>query len=68
MPNYIINKKPDEHNYNELHRSTCAYLPDEKNQVSIGWFATNKEAKAYAIAQGWNADGCWHCCSDIHRG
>lgn len=69
MPNYIINKNADENNMNEVHRTTCAHLPYPVNQVPLGFFNTNKEALAYAKRMGWNnADGCKHCCPDIHHG
>lgn len=68
MPYYLVNKKKDEHNLNEVHQTTCAWRPALENQVTLGYFATNKQAVAYAKSQGWNADGCYHCCRDAHHG
>ncbi|MBR1534510.1 MAG: hypothetical protein IJ639_09095 [Ruminococcus sp.] len=69
MPYYLINKKPDERNLNEIHQTTCIWKPDVSNQVSLGYHSSNKQALEYAKSQGWNrADGCFYCCPDIHHG
>jgi hypothetical protein len=69
MPYYLINKKADEHNLNEVHQTTCPWKPAAINQEPLGYFYSNKEAVAYAKSIGWtHADGCYHCCRDAHHG
>lgn len=69
MPYYVINRNKDEHNKNELHQTTCSWKPEVANQVNLGYHSTNKDALDYAKSIGWNnADGCYHCCPDIHHG
>ena len=52
MPYYLINKKPDERNLNEIHQTTCVRKPDVSNQVSLGYHSANKQALEYAKSQG----------------
>ncbi len=69
MPNYIINRNKDDNGYNEIHDTTCKHLPALQNQVNLGWYLNSKEALSAAKTLGWkDADGCYHCCNEIHKG
>ncbi len=69
MNNYIINKNTDNNGYNEIHKSTCNYLPYSHNQHSLGFHFSDADALSYAKSIGYNkADGCKHCCPSINKG
>lgn len=67
MPYYIINKNQDANECNEVHTTTCDYLPLVQNQISLGWHSDEHDAVKYAKNCGWyNADGCYYCCNKEH--
>mgnify|MGYP000894725497 CR=1 FL=1 len=69
MPNYIINKNTDNNGYNEVHTTDCGHAPAVYNQDSLGWFSNAKPAVSHAKNNGYpNADGCYYCCEEAHRG
>lgn len=69
MANYIINKNTDNNGKNEVHNTSCEHLPLLQNQVSLGWHANANAAVTYAKSIGWNnADGCYYCCNEAHKG
>ncbi len=69
MPDYIINKEKTDGMYNEVHTTFCGHLPAVYNQVSLGWHADAVDAVKYAQRNGYpQADGCYYCCSEAHRG
>lgn len=69
MPNYLLNKEKTDGRYNEVHTTSCNYLPTIYNQIDLGWHVNAKEAVSYAIRIGYeSADGCFYCCKDEHRG
>ena len=66
---YLINKNSDDNGRNEVHKTSCSYLPEQKNQISLGSHASDENALAYAKLLGWKtADGCYYCCPRIHKG
>ena len=66
---YIINSNKDEKGLNEVHKTDCSRLPLPQNRVDLGYFSDAIEAVNYAKNHGWpNADGCWYCSSEAHRG
>ena len=69
MAYYIINKNTDNNGRNEGHNTSCEYLPLPQNQVSLGLNTSASAAVAYAKSIGWNnADGCYYCCNEAHKG
>lgn len=69
MSNYIINRRADEKELNEVHTTTCNHLPESSNCVGLGYHANELEAVSYAKQNGWkNADGCYYCCRIAHSG
>lgn len=71
MKQYYVNKN-SRYNpgfNNEVHTSTCQYLPLEINRQYLGEFANGVLAVQKAKQIGYlNADGCWLCCPEAHRG
>ena len=52
---------------NEVHCEGCAYLSIATNVKYLGIFASSKEAIAAAkVYYPRTADGCAHCCPEIH--
>lgn len=69
MANYIVNRNQDFKGYNEVHITSCGHLPETQNQVQLGWFSDAKGAVSHAQAMGYpNADGCYYCCIEAHKG
>ncbi len=69
MPDYIINREKTDGRYNEVHTTFCQHRPDVCNQVSLGWHANAVDAVAFARRNGYpDADGCYFCSSEAHRG
>lgn len=63
---FYVNKYAQPTGEHEVHRSNCAWLPDEENRIYLGDFATSqaavKEARKYYSC----VDGCKHCCPESH--
>ena len=69
MANYVLNKNSDSNGRNEVHTTTCSYVPLLQNQVSLGWHTNGVSAVNYAKSIGWkNSDGCYYCCKEAHNG
>lgn len=70
MPEYLYNVNVDENGNHEVHTTNCNYLPSVLNQKSLGWHTDCKEAISYAkrVTGRPNFDGCFHCCSECHKG
>ena len=69
MYTYYINLNKDSKGHNEVHKSTCSYLLIAKNIRILGNFANAIHAVAYAKTHGFpDADGCYYCCQEAHRG
>jgi len=50
----------------EIHRSNCIYVKNP-NIIFLGSFNSSQDAIVYAILGGKsNADGCAHCCPELH--
>ena len=68
MNKYIINRNKDNKGYNEVHTTSCPFKPESYNQVELGYFSNAIEAVKHAKLLGYNADGCFYCCKEAHRG
>lgn len=71
LKHYYLNTNTSTNpNYNnEVHSETCPKMPYPANRVYLGLFANGREAVAAAIRKGYrNADGCYYCCPEAHRG
>ncbi len=70
MPYYYANINADEKGLNEVHTSTCAWLPSESNRATIGQYDNCRLAIA-AMKQAnpsHKFDGCKHCSPSCHTG
>lgn len=67
---YYINKnRSNPGNNNEVHTEVCRYLPEPRNREYLGVFSNGDTAVRYAKSIGYyNADGCFYCCREAHRG
>ena len=68
LPRYFANRVKHDGKYNEIHLSTCSYLPQPTNQVDLGYHSTYSDAKEKAKRLGLNPDGCAHCLNHVHHG
>jgi len=66
MNNYYMNKNSQSNGDNEVHKSTCAWLPHETNRLYLGLFSDCKQAIKKALAYDKDADGCKHCSPACH--
>lgn len=69
MPDYCVNKNAQDNGDHEVHdlSTTKGCLPNEENQLALGWFsdcfgAVEKAKKTYPDT----ADGCEKCCKPCH--
>ena len=63
---YYVNKNTDAQGNHEVHRESCAYLPQPTNREYLGYFSNSHDAVYKAKQQYPTADGCWHCCPESH--
>lgn len=67
MKYYILNSLAQPNGDHEVHNATCTYLPELKNQISLGYCHDDFEALMKARQCFAKADGCAFCCPGIHR-
>lgn len=64
MGTYYLNKDT-RHNPNcdnEVHLSTCKFMPSDENKLYLGVFSNGVQAVQHAKMLGYDkADGCIHC-------
>ena len=66
MDHYYLNRNPQAEGEREVHISTCSFLPDQKNQIDLGYFTHCSEAMKEAKKHYINVDGCYYCCRACH--
>lgn len=65
---YAVNLTPDEKGYNEVHETSCSHAKSIRNFELLGCFTDEIKAVENAKARGYNADGCYYCCRNAHKG
>lgn len=66
---YYVSTQTDNPNHNhEVHRETCWKLPNAEHRIYLGVFTSSQSALEAAKKHYSDADGCVHCCPEIHRG
>ncbi|GHB71052.1 hypothetical protein GCM10008107_20700 [Psychrosphaera saromensis] len=73
MPQYIVNKNPDNKGLHEVHAlNSCVShnYPNTSNQVDLGFHINCYLAIAYAkvLYPSSKFDGCFYCANDCHTG
>ena len=71
MSNFIVNSNAQPNGDHEVHDlyGGCSYLPDQKNQVSLGWHSDCYGAVREANNRGYSpANGCYYCARPCHTG
>lgn len=63
---FYVNKKAQPTGEHEVHRETCAWLPDTENRQYLGDFLTSQQAVKEAQKYYDEVDGCKHCCPESH--
>ena len=63
---FYVNKNAHPNGDHEVHRSTCAWLPDVENRIYLGDFATSQAAVREARKYYTRVDGCCFCCPESH--
>lgn len=64
---FYVNRNAQPNGDHEVHRSTCAWLPDPQNRLYLGDFLYSSQALAAAKRYYTRADGCAYCCPEIHH-
>ena len=64
MPNYYVNRRPQENGDHEVHTEKCEYLPAER--VYLGHFASCEDATLRAREQFRQVNGCMWCSLPCH--
>ena len=67
MKHYYVNSVPQPNGDHEVHCEGCLWMPSINNRIYLGYFASSKEALAAAKWRYSSADGCMHCCPEIHK-
>ncbi len=67
MTDYFVNKNAQPiSGDNEVHKDSCARLPNAENRISLGKFYTCQMAVVEAQKHYANADGCAICSPECH--
>ena len=64
---FYVNTNAQPNGDHEVHRSTCAWLPDVENRIYLGDFATSQAAVREARKYYSQVDGCYYCCPESHK-
>ena len=70
MARFIINKNPQTNGDHEVHdvNNNCSYMPNNENQIDLGYHTTCREAVADAKRR-WPSNrinGCYYCSNPCH--
>ncbi len=80
MPYYCLNENENDTGKHQVHRldqhlqedgsfDYCRWLPDEENQIELGFHFSCKTAVDQAKYEHFqNSDGCFYCCHECHEG
>lgn len=63
---FYVNKNAQPNGDHEVHRSSCAWLPDVTNRIYLGDFSTAQAAVREARKYYAQVDGCYYCCPEVH--
>ena len=68
MAYYCVNKNAQSNGDHEVHNisSTCAFLPDAANRLSLGNHLTCTTAVTKARQSYSKANGCYYCATACH--
>jgi len=70
MPNFILNKNQQPNGDYEVHNTTtgCSYMPDQSNQIALGWHSDCHSAVNLAknTYRNTRINGCYWCCPVCH--
>jgi hypothetical protein len=67
MDYYYVNRNAQASGEHEVHKNTCANLPDTRNLIGLGYFFNCADAVRKAREYYTNVDGCYYCCPACHR-
>lgn len=68
MATYYVNRNAQTNGDHEVHTSTCQFLPEPKNQLYLGVFATCPDAVREAKKYYSQSNGCATCSAPCHTG
>ena len=66
MAYYYVNKNAQTNWDHEVHTSSCTYLPDPENRISLGLHTNCKDAIKEAKKHYNDVDGCYRCSRECH--
>ena len=66
MTLYYVNKNTQVNGDNEVHTSTCAWLPNIENRTYLGNFTNCSQAVIEAKKYYLYANGCYYCSNPCH--
>ena len=67
---YVINTNNTNNpgSNHEVHKTSCKYKPSSISCRVLGFFSDPKDAVNEGKKYYTNADGCYWCCREAHRG
>jgi hypothetical protein len=68
MAKYYVNKNAQANGDHEVHKSGCQFMPDPKNRIYLGDFATCGPAVTEAKKRYRQSNGCYYCANACHTG
>jgi len=67
MPKFYVNNHAQTNGDHEVHKETCAWMPNPENRTYLGEFSSCQSAVAYSKKHHYTkSDGCAHCCPEAH--
>lgn len=66
MDFYYVDKVALKNGDHEVHKSSCRFVPDEKDRIFLGYFGSCKDAALEAKRYFKQCNGCYHCCFLCH--
>lgn len=63
---YYVNKNAQSNGDHEVHKDGCDWLPELKNRIYLGYFASCDEAVIKASEHYSQVNGCYFCSEECH--
>lgn len=64
---YYLNRNAQSTGEHEIHKQNCYRRPQPQNEIYLGYFYDAKHALIEAKKYYTYVDGCYYCCSEIHK-
>ncbi len=66
MASHYVNKNAQSNGDHEVHKTGCSWLPEVRNRIFLGDFASCGPAVSKAKSYYGQVNGCYYCCNACH--